>query len=75
MTKQDIIDATHNLSPLERIEIRDELNKQIEEDKQAYLAQGQKLYGRKPRKSRANKQHDGDQDNHHDEHRDQAEEH
>jgi hypothetical protein len=71
MTKQDIIDATHNLSPLERIEIRDELNKQIDQDKQAYLAQGQKLYGRKPRKPRANKHHDG----HQDEHQNQTEEH
>jgi hypothetical protein len=56
MTKHAIIEATQSLTPLERIEIRDALLEQIEKDKQAYIAEGEKIYGRKTRKPRVSTQ-------------------
>jgi hypothetical protein len=65
MTKQEIIHAITDLIPLERIEIREALDELLEQDKEAYLAQGEKMYGRKRRKrASGDEQHAESEPNH-----------
>jgi hypothetical protein len=63
MTTQDIILSLEKLTPQERIEIRAALNELLEKDKEAYLAEGEKLYGKKRRSRRNGDEHAEPQEN------------